>query len=136
MTIQRHTIPDTESAIYGETANVNFFVTTPLVADAAGAVVNRQSQVAAHTRRRFPGDESPVQVDTHPREWMQDPGRRNGAATPGKDMVLAAGGERRAFTYTGRWMDVHAWLVGDAAQDTTAYSESARYDIAAAGGGE
>ena len=134
MTIQRHTIPDTESAIYGETANINFFVNTDLVADAAGAVVNRQSTVRTHTRRRWPNDDTPINVASHDREWMQDPGRRNGAATPGKDMVLVAGDERRAFTYTGRWMDVHAWLVGDAAAATTAYSESARYDIAASGG--
>lgn len=132
MTIQRHTLPGGEAAIYGETANINFFVQTDLEADAAGAVVNRQSNVRAHTRRRFPNDTTPTNVAAHQREWLQDPGRRNGAATPGKDMVLVAGDERRAFTYTGPWMDVHAWLVGDAAADTTAYSESARYDIAAA----
>jgi hypothetical protein len=131
MTIQRHTLPGGEAAIYGETANINFFVETDLEADAAGAVVNRQSNVRAHTRRRFPNDDTPTNVAAHDREWLQDPGRRNGAATPGKDMVLVAGDERRAFTYTGPWMDVHAWLVGDVAQDTTAYSESARYDIAA-----
>ena len=135
MTIQRHTIPNSEAAIYGETANINFFVETDLVADAAGAVVNRQSNVRAFTRRRWPNDETPINVSAHTREWLQDPGRRNGAATPGKSMVLVAGDERRAFTYTGPWMDVHAWLVGDVSADTTAYSQSARYDIAAAGGG-
>ena len=135
MTIQRHTLPGGEAAIYGETANINFFVNTELTADAVGAVVNRQSQVRAHSRRRFPGDTTPTNVSAHQREFLQDPGRRNGAATPGKDMVLVAGDERRAFTYTGPWMDVHAWLVGDVTADTTAYSESARYDIAAAAGG-
>ena len=136
MTIQRHTLPGGEAAIYGETANINFFVNTELEADAVGAVVNRQSTVRAHSRRRFPGDNTPTNVSAHQREWLQDPGRRNGAATPGKDMVLVAGDERRAFTYTGPWMDVHAWLVGDAAAETIAYSESARYDIAAAEGGQ
>ena len=136
MTIQRHTLPGGQAAIYGETANINFFVNTDLEADAVGAVVNRQSTVRAHSRRRFPGDTTPTNVAAHQREWLQDPGRRNGAATPGKDMVLVAGDERLAFTYTGPWMEVHAWLVGDATADTTAYSESARYDIAAADGGD
>ena len=69
----------------------------------------------------------------HPRDYMVDPGRRNGAATPGKQMILDDGTERRQFTYTGPWMDIHAFLVGDAAADLKAYSESARYDITAAG---
>ena len=62
---------------------------------------------------------------------MVDPGRRNGAATPGKEMILDDGTERRSFTYTGPWMDVHSWLVGEAKVDLKAYSESARYDITA-----
>ena len=63
---------------------------------------------------------------------MYDPGRRNGAATPGKDMLLSDDTERRAFTYVGSWTDVHAFLVGQAKMDLKAYSESARYDIAQA----
>ena len=47
-------------------------------------------------------------------------------------MILDDGTERRQFTYTGPWMDVHSWLVGDAKAALKAYSESARYDIAAA----
>ena len=63
---------------------------------------------------------------------MYDPGRRNGAATPGKDMLLSDDTERRAFTYVGPWTDVHAFLVGQAKMNLKAYSESARYDISAA----
>jgi hypothetical protein len=134
MAIQRHTLGDSNAAIYGETANINYFVKTALVADSAGSVVNKQSTVKAFSRRQYPGDSTPINVSSHPREFMVDPGRRNGAATPGKEMVLDDGTERRSFTYTGPWMDVHAWLVGDAKMALKAYSESARYDIAAAGG--
>lgn len=134
MAIQRHSIPDSDAAIYGETANINYFVTTPLEADSAGAVVNKQASVKASTRRQYPGDSTPINVTAHSREFMVDPGRRNGAATPGKEMILDDGTERRTFTYTGPWMDVHAWLVGDAKVPLRAYSESARYDIAASGG--
>ena len=134
MTIQRHTIPGGEAAIYGETANINFFVQTALEADAAGAVVNRQSNVRAHSRRRFPNDTTPTNVSAHAREWLQDPGRRNGSATPGKPMILDDGTEKRAFTFTGPWTDVHSFLVGNAKMDLMAYSPSARYSITAAGG--
>ena len=132
MAIQRHTLEGSDAAIYGETANINYFVKTALTPDSAGAVVNKQSTVKSFQRRQYPGDPTPINVSSHPREFMVDPGRRNGAATPGKQMILDDGTERRSFTYTGPWMDVHAWLVGDAKADLKAYSESARYDIAAA----
>ena len=134
MAIQRHSLDGTDAAIYGETANINYFVKTALVADSAGAVVNKTASVKASTRRQYPGDSTPINVSAHSREFMVDPGRRNGAATPGKEMILDDGTERRSFTYTGPWMDVHAWLVGDAKMALKAYSESARYDIAASGG--
>lgn len=135
MAIQKHSLPDKDAAIYGETANINYFVNTALTPDGAGEVVNKQSQVKAHSRRKYPFDMLPSNVSSHSREFMVDPGRRNGAATPGKEMILDDGTERRSFTYTGPWMDVHAWLVGDAKVALKAYSESARYDIAAASGG-
>lgn len=134
MAIQRHSIPDSDAAIYGESANINYFVKTALTADSAGAVTNKQSTVKAFQRRQYPGDSTPINVTSHSREFMVDPGRRNGAATPGKEMILDDGTERRSFTYIGPWMDVHAWLVGDAKMALKAYSESARYDIAASGG--
>lgn len=134
MTIQKHSLPDSDAAIYGATANINYFVKTALEPDSAGAIVNKQSNVKAHSRRKYPFDMLPSNVSSHSREYLVDPGRRNGAATPGKEMILDDGTERRAFTYTGPWMDVHAWLVGDAKMALKAYSESARYDIAAADG--
>ena len=131
--IQKHTLPSGNAAIYGETANINYFLTTPLTADSVDGVINVESTVAGHNRRRYKGDPTPSQVKSHPRVTIYDPGRRNGAATPGKDMLLSDDIERRAFTYVGPWTEVHAFLVGQAAMDLKAYSESARYDIAAAG---
>ena len=131
--IQQHTIQDGKAAIYGETANINYFLKTPLEADSDAGVVNVQSQVAKHVKRRYKGDPAPYEVQTHPRVTMYDPGRRNGSATPGRNMLLTDGTERRAFTYVGPWTEVHAFLVGDAKMDLMAYSESARYDIKAAG---
>ena len=132
MTIQKHTIQGGAAAIYGETDNINYFVVEQLTPDSATEVTNVQQSVKTHTRRRFPGDANPSQVPGHPRTVLVDPGRRNGSATPGQQMILVAGGERRQFTYTGPWMQVHSWLVGNVPRQTAAYSASARYDIAPA----
>ena len=133
--IQRHTLPSGTAAIYGETANLNYFLNTPLEADSVAGVINVQSTVKQHSRRQYVGDTTPSSVTSYSRTTMYDPGRRNGAATPGKDMLLSGDNERRAFTYVGSWTEVHAFLVGQAKMDLKAYSESARYDIAAADGG-
>ena len=133
MAIVKHSIPSSDAAIYAETANLNHFLKTPLQPDTAGEIVNKQASVSSFQRRRYPGDSTPINVSAHSRDFMVDPGRRNGSATPGKQMILDDGTERRQMTYTGPWMDVHAFLVGDAANDMKAYSESARYDITAAG---
>lgn len=127
--IQKHTLPNQKAAIYGETANINYFLKTALEADVDAGVINFQSTVKQHTRRRYKGDNTPASVSGHNRVSMYDPGRRNGAATPGKNMLLSDGTERRAFTYVGPWTEIHAFLVGDAKMDLMAYSESARYDI-------
>ena len=133
MSIEKHSLPDSEAAIYGETANLNYFLKTALEADSDVAVVDKQASVKAHTRRRYVGDDTPVNVSAHSREYVYDPGRRNGSATPGKQMILSDGVERRSFTYTGSWMDIRAFLVGNAKMDLKAYSASARYKIKATG---
>ena len=131
-------IPDgTDIAIYGEPDNINYFVTTDLAAASEGSVVDKDSTVKAHTRRKFATDDSPSNVSQHSREFMFDPGRRNGGAVPGKIFILDDGTERRQFHFTGTVKDLHAYLVGEAAMDLTLFSPSAAYSIAAAddGGG-
>ena len=130
MAIQKHSIADTSAAIYGETENINYFLSTPLVPDTVTGIVNKTSEVSAFTRRRYVGDPAPVEVKTQTRRYMYDPGRSNGVATPGKEMILDDGTERRVFTYTGAWMDVHAFLIGALKEgETKCYSESDRYVI-------
>ena len=130
MAITKHTLDGTDAAIYGETANLNYFLADDLEPDTSTGIVNLQSSVSAFTRRRYSGDSTPINVSSHQREYMVDPGRRNGSATPGKEMILDDGVEKRSFTYTGPWMDVHSFLVGALKPGITkCYSESARYDI-------
>ena len=130
MAIQKHSIANSNAAIYAETVNINYFLASELVPDSIDGVTNAQSSVSAFTRRRYAGDSTPINVSSHSRDYLVDPGRRNGAATPGKEMILDDGIEKRVFTYTGPWLDIHAYLTVALKPGTTkCYSESARYDI-------
>lgn len=130
MAAQKHTYGDGPGAIYGETANINYFLNTSLAPDSAVGVTNKTSNVKAHNRRRYVSDDTPSNVSSSTREFLSDPGRRNGGATPGKPMVLSDGIERRQFSYTGDFMDLHAFILGEAKMALTLYSQSAAYDIA------
>lgn len=131
MSIQKHVYDAiTGNAIYAETANINYFLKTELAPASAAGAQNKTTSVKAHTRRRYPGDPTPANVSLSNREFLYDPGRRNGSATPGSPFILDDGAEKRSFTYTGPFTDLHAFLVGDAAMAFKCYSPSARYDIA------
>lgn len=132
MTYSKMIPTDSNIAIYGEPANINYFVNTDLEPASEGAVVDKSSSVKTFKRRRFAGDDEPVTVEAHTREFMYDPGRRNGGGTPGKPFILDDGTERRQFSWTGTLKDLHAYLVGEAAMDLTLFSPSASYQITAA----
>lgn len=132
MSIQRHIYDAANgNSIYGETANINYFLKTPLVPASVGSVVNKTVNVGAYTRSRYVGDPTPSGVSASTRVILVDPGRRNGAATPGKPMILDDGTEKRSFTFTGSFLQLHSFLVTDAAVDLTVYSPSASYEITA-----
>ena len=131
MAIQKHVYDLTGNGIYAETANINYFLKTPLAPASAEGVVNKEANVKAFSRRRYPGDPEPSNISATTREYLFDPGRRNGNATPGKPFILDDGVEKRAFTFTGPFTDLHAFLVGDAKMDFTVYSPSASYRITA-----
>lgn len=131
--IQKHIYDQvTGGAIYAETANINYFLTTPLAPASSEGAQNRTANVSAFTRRRYPGDPTPSNVGASTREYLYDPGRRNGTATPGEPFMLDDGVEKRAFTFTGSVITLHAFLMSDAAMDLTFFSPSAAYPIAAA----
>ena len=134
MASQKMVPAGTDIAIYGEPANINYFVDTDLVPVSEGAVVDKTTDVSAHTRRRYADDSNPVNVSGSTREFIYDPGRRNGTAVPGNPFILDDGIEKRSFHYTGTVMDLHAYLVGEASMDLVLYSQSAAYDIKKADG--
>lgn len=134
MAIQKFTITGTDTAIWAEPANLNYFLKTPLTPDTAGGVVNKQSAVKAHTRRRYPGDPNPINVSASAREYMVDPGAKFSRGLPGKPFRVVGdaglpGEEIRQFTYQGDWMDVHSLFVGDAKMQVHLYSGRGRYIV-------
>ena len=129
--------PDGEDFfIYGEPANINFFVKTALESVSVGSVVDKTSTVKAHTRRKYVGDTAPSNVSGFTREFMYDPGRTSGNALPGSPFILIGGGETRQFTLQGDIKDLHSYLVGDAKIDLKLISnEGGKYTIKVAAGG-
>lgn len=118
-------------AIWAETANINYFLKTPLTPVSDAGATNKQSAVSAHTRRQYPGDTSAINVSGAAREYLYDPGARNGTALPGKSFVLVSDAgfpneERRQFTYVGRFMDLHAFLVAQAKYELYLYSPTGK----------
>lgn len=130
------TTPAGTNAIIGTPANINYFLNTPLTPDSAGGVVDKTSTVKAHTRRSYYNDSTPSNVSGGSREYLYDPGRRNGSAIPGNPFILDDGLEKRAFHYTGDFMDLHAFFVGEAKMPLVLYSQSAAYSIAKAESGD
>lgn len=135
MAAQKMTIPDGDVTIIGEPANINYFLNTALVPDSEASTENRQSAVKAHTRRQYVNDPTAINVSQSNRTWLYDPGRRNGSAIPGNPFILDDGTEKRQFHYTGNFIDLHAFMVGEAKMALTLYSQSAAYSIAAASAG-
>ena len=134
-TIQKCTPAGRDFSIYCIPANFNYFVKTDLVPDTEGGVVNEQSSVSAHTRRKYIDDPAPSNVSGHNREYMYDPGRKVGNAIAGFSFILDDGVEKRQFTLDGNVMDLHAYLVSDLSVDVKLYTQGARYVIEAPEGG-
>jgi len=129
MTIQKFSPEGFELSIYAELANINYFLTTPLVPVSETGIVNKQVPVKDHPRRRYVGDPSPVQVPETNRTFMYDPGRIDRSALPGSPFILDDGTEKRQFTFSGNVVDLHAFLVADVKNETKLYTTGAPYLI-------
>jgi hypothetical protein len=139
MAITGHTISVTgggDVTIYAETANINYFLGTPLTADSTDGPTNSAAQVAGSSRRQYPGDNTTISVSAATREFLVDPSRKSGNALPGRNFALkerGGAGEFRSFTFKGRMMDLHAFLSGGVSKNVFLYGPSgARYTIDAA----
>ena len=129
MTVQKFTPLGFKLAIYAETDNINYFLTTPLTPASVGEVVNKSATVKASTRRQYVGDPTPINVSGGERVYMVDPGRKVGNALPGEPFILDDGTEKRQFTFAGNVVDLHAFLSSDVKEETKLYTTGARYVI-------
>ena len=138
MAIEKHTINEQQgTAIWAETANLNYFVNTEITPDTVNGVETRTKNIPKRSVRRYVGDPNPYEVPpVTGARYLYDPGRRGGGGTPGKEMILDDGTEKRAMTYVGSFVDVHAYFMGDAAMDLTLYSAGASYEIKATQAGQ
>ena len=128
-TIQKCTPTGQDFSIWCITDNFNYFVKTDITPDSADSVVNKQTQVKAHTRRRYVGDPAPSNVSQATREFMVDPGRKVGNALPGISFILDDGTEKRQFTTDADVVDLHAYLLVEVNAVTKLYTTGARYVI-------
>jgi len=129
VTIQKFDPEGFELEIWAETANINYFLTTPLTPAGEGTIVNKTANVKAHSRRQYPQDPSTINVSVSTRTYMVDPGRKVGNALPGSPFILDDGTEKRQFTFTGNVVDLHAFLLSDVKAETKLYTTGARYVI-------
>lgn len=121
--------------IYAETDNINYFLNGDLEPDVLDGPTNSQVPTSGGQRRQYPGDGTRISFAGGNREYLKDPTRSSGPALPGRPFVLRElnsdqGGEKRQFTYKGRFIDLHAFLRSEASKDMYLYSNSgARYSI-------
>lgn len=121
--------------IYGETANINYFLRGDLEPDTIDGPTNTQVNVSGGQRRQYPGDATRIGYASSSREFLKDPSRSSGSALPGKTFILDEqltneGNEKRQFTYKGRFVDLHAFISAEAAMPLYLRSSSgARYTI-------
>ena len=121
--------------IYGHPANINYFLTTPLVAAQDGATETRSSTKKSHTRRRYVGDPAPMNVSGHVFDYLHDPGRKVGSAIPGWSFILDDGTEKRQFTTTGDVQNLKLFLQENLKAPTKLYTGGASSVIKPTGDG-
>ena len=132
MTIKKFSPVGFELDIYAEEANINYFLNTELTPVSESGVVNKTTNVKAHTRRKYVGDTTPSNVSGGERVFMYDPGRINLQVLPGQPFILDDGTEKRQFTFNGNVVDLHAFLKSDVKSETKLYTSGAPYVIDAA----
>jgi len=122
MAIVKHTLSDNDIrpvVVYGETANLNYFLSTAVEPDAVGDPVIESVTMPARTRRQYPGDASLIQVSGHQASFMRDPSRTSGSGLPGRpfrlleltdDDDMGEPGELRQFTFVGAVSDLVTYI--------------------------
>jgi len=103
---------------YDHIESLQWFLTSPIENDEDVTAVTRSKEIPAMQRRRGPSDLTPINVSSSTAQYLFDPTLKSGNALPGKWFVLtttkdADTQEKRRFTYTGSFHDLHAVLQAD-----------------------
>ena len=122
-------IADEAFNIYGHPANWNYFFDDTATAASDGERVPLVENVSSFTRRRYKGDEAPINVSAHTRAWVYDPGRKVGNAIPGFAIVLDDGTERRQFTLAGDVSELLLYMQDHVNNTTKLYTQGAVYTV-------
>ena len=130
--------------VYGRVENWNFFVNTDAsdeLQECQEGEIVATGAIKAHTRRKFFGDENPVNVGSQSdgRKILSGVSRSSGNALPGRTVTLATdpetfdgGDEKRSFQYVGNFKDLYMHLQADAEKDIIVYNNTGtRYRVCA-----
>ena len=135
------TVPAQELAVVGHSwniwaipANFNYFVDTDLVPAENEGSEERTASKSSHTRRRYVGDDAPINVGAHSYTYLYDPGRKVGSALPGYSFILDDGTEKRQFTTNAPVASLYGYLLADLSNKTALYTQGARYILDPAAG--
>ena len=130
------TIPAQKLAVVGHfwniwaiPANFNYFVETALVPAVTAGSEEKTATKSAHTRRRYVGDQAPINVSSHSYDYLYDPGRKVGNALPGYSFILDDGTEKRQFTTDAPVASLYGYLLADLKNPTSLYTQGARYTL-------
>lgn len=128
---------------YDDIRALQFWMKTTIEEDDPSGASNGQKLIPVHQRRKGPSDQIPVNVSSSQAEYLIDPSLKSGNARPGisfrlQTTSLADIDETRQFTFTGRFMDLHALLGSEITYDSYLYpANGGRHTLnVAIGGGE
>jgi hypothetical protein len=126
--------------IYGEPANINYFVQPDLEPDEVLGFSLKTVNVQAHARRQYPGDTSKANIPATTRKILVDLDKSRRSVLPGRNFVLQedngqVDAERREFTYTGSFAMLHTYIAANAQRKLVLFNNSGKpYYVPAAGG--
>ena len=106
---------------YDAIESLQYWLKTSIEEDENAGFSNGQKEIPGHSRRKGPSDQSPINVTQSQAEYLKDPSLKSGNARPGTSFILATSDladdqEKRQFTWTGRFIDLHAVLAADIKQ--------------------
>ena len=108
----------TVTILFDAIESLQWFMTTTIVANEDQLGETKTKNIPSHKRRRGPSDDAPMTVGPSTAQYLKDPTLKSGNARPGKWFVLwttadADDEEKRRFTYTGSFHDLHAVIQAD-----------------------